>query len=30
MSKYNTMEQTGIAALQQANQASQTVLKLLQ
>jgi len=30
MSKYNTLEQTGIAALQQANQASQTVLKLLQ
>jgi flagellin len=30
MSKYNTLEQTGISALQQANQASQTILKLLQ
>jgi flagellin len=30
MSKYNTLSQTGIAALQQANQASQAVLKLLQ
>jgi flagellin len=30
MSKYNTLEQTGISALQQANQASQAVLKLLQ
>jgi flagellin len=30
MSKYNTLSQTGIAALQQANQASQSVLKLLQ
>ncbi len=30
MSKYNTLQQTGISALQQANQASQTILKLLQ
>ena len=30
MSKYNTLEQTGISALQQANQSSQAVLKLLQ
>ncbi len=30
MTKYNTLQQTGIAALQQANQASQTILKLLQ
>jgi flagellin len=30
MSKYNTLEQTGISALSQANQASQTILKLLQ
>jgi flagellin-like hook-associated protein FlgL len=30
MSKYNTLSSTGIAALQQANQASQAVLKLLQ
>jgi flagellin len=30
MSKYNTLQQTGIAALQQANQASQSILKLLQ
>jgi flagellin len=30
MSKYTTLQQTGIAALQQANQASQSILKLLQ
>ncbi len=30
MSKYNTLEQTGISALSQANQAGQTILKLLQ
>jgi flagellin len=30
MTKYNTLQQTGISALQQANQASQTILKLLQ
>jgi flagellin len=30
MSKYNTLSQTGISALQQANQASQAILKLLQ
>ncbi len=30
MSKYNTLQQTGISALQQANQASQSILKLLQ
>ncbi len=30
MTKYTTLQQTGIAALQQANQASQTILKLLQ
>ncbi len=30
MTKYNTLQQTGIAALQQANQASQSILKLLQ
>jgi flagellin len=30
MTKYNVLESTGMAALQQANQASQTVLKLLQ
>jgi flagellin len=30
MSKYNTLSQTGISALQQANQASQSILKLLQ
>ncbi len=30
MTKYNVLESTGMAALQQANQASQAVLKLLQ
>jgi flagellin-like hook-associated protein FlgL len=30
MSKYQVLEQTGIAALTQANQQEQTVLKLLQ
>ncbi len=30
MTKYTTLQQTGIAALQQSNQASQTILKLLQ
>ncbi len=30
MTKYTTLSQTGIAALQQANQASQAILKLLQ
>lgn len=30
MSKYNTLQQTGISALQQANQAGQSILKLLQ
>jgi flagellin len=30
MSKFSTLEQTGIAALQQANQSSQTILKLIQ
>jgi flagellin len=30
MTKYTTLQQTGIAALQQANQASQSILKLLQ
>jgi flagellin len=30
MTKFTTLQQTGIAALQQANQASQTILKLLQ
>jgi len=30
MTKYTTLQQTGISALQQANQASQTILKLLQ
>jgi flagellin len=30
LSKYNTLQQTGISALQQANLAAQTILKLLQ
>ena len=30
LSKFNTLQQTGISALQQANQASQSILKLLQ
>jgi hypothetical protein len=30
MTQYNVLESTGVAALQQTNQAQQTVLKLVQ